>query len=415
VTPNKQVALGPQKGISDLYEYYARRIRLVKEEIELKKIRIVHIWHGQGGGVEEAVRILTEVEKANGMASMSLFNRNATFILKYSGVENLEIEIPKDEKIINFIFKQLGVNNIFFHSLEFSFEYEIFMKINHCFKNFFIHDFSLFNENWNFMKSNEGIDSNVKDFENILKSYRSKNPILIDKKLGLLSDADRIIVASDFTKKMCITLGVSEDSMRLISFPEYFTAPPKDAYDDLEVENGFIGVIADMSEHKGEKILMELSMEITKHNSKLKILIYGDCETEKFSKFENIVVRGSIPRWRLKYVLREPYIKVLIFPFLAPETYSFALSDAISSGKPLVVPEGGVFEERTAFLQNVEYVDIFSKRRGKDWFAAIENILKNKKKSFDDSSGTILKTNTLPKLPEYNSYISIFSDIQVNK
>jgi hypothetical protein len=415
VTPNKQVALGPQKGKRDLYEYYAGRIQLIKEEIDLKKIRIVHIWHGQGGGVEEAVRIFTEVEKANGMVSMSLFNRNANFILKYSGVENLEIEIPKNEKIINFIFSQLGVNNILFHSLEFNFEYEIFMGINHCFKHFFMHDFSLFNENWNFMKHHEEIDSNEKNFENIFKTFKLRNQISVNKKLKLLSSADKIIVASNFTKKMCITLGVSEDSIRLISIPEYFTTPPKDYYDDLGVENGYIGVIADISEHKGEKILKELSMEITKHKSNLKILIYGNCDKDTFSKFENIVIGGSIPRWRLKNMLRQPYIKILIFPFLAPETYSFALSDAISSGKPLVVPDGGVFAERTAFLQNVEYVDIFSKRSGKDWFAAIENTLKNKKKSFDDSSGTTLKTNTLPKLPVYNSYISIFSNVEVNK
>jgi hypothetical protein len=103
-------------------------------------------------------------------------------------------------------------------------------------------------------------------------------------------------------------------------------------------------------------------------------------------------------------------IKVIIFPFLAPETYSFALSDAISSGKPIVVPNSGFFYERTADSQNVEYVDIFSRRKGSDWLEVINKTLSNENNLREESHSIGSSPKPLKSLMKAQSYLTIFSE-----
>ena len=404
----KRVLVGENKNKFDPHSYYDEKIQFIMAEVKTKKVRIMHLWHGQGGGVEEAVRIISDVEKSEGMASMTLTNRNSNYILKYSGVEELEIEIPKNEKIIHYIFKKLNVNYLIFHSLEFNYEYEYFINMSNCMKYFFFHDFSFFSKNWNYMDIFK--NKTLTSFEDIFIEYKEANQHIVDQRLEILSNAQKIIVASETAKKYCVAFGIREDIINLISFPEYGNIEKDNNTEKHDNDSGYIVVIANINEHKGIDILKELSNEIAKQKSKLKILIYGACDKEVFINYENIEIGGKVPRWRLKILLRQSMIKVIIFPFLAPETYSFALSDAISSGKPIVVPNSGVFYERTADLQNVEYVDIFSRRKGSDWLEVINKTLSNENNLREESHSIGSSPKSSKSLMKAQSYLTIFSE-----
>jgi hypothetical protein len=58
-------------------------------------------------------------------------------------------------------------------------------------------------------------------FEDIFIEYKEANQHIVDQRLEILSNAQKIIVASETAKKYCVAFGIREDIINLISFPEY--------------------------------------------------------------------------------------------------------------------------------------------------------------------------------------------------
>lgn len=95
-----------------------------------------------------------------------------------------------------------------------------------------------------------------------------------------------------------------------------------------------VAVIGAIPEHKGAKVLTELTLAIHKNNAPVQIIIIG---TAEISYQEDVVkITGTYRREELPEIIEKNRITFALMPSVCPETFSFVTHEVISMGLPLI-------------------------------------------------------------------------------
>ncbi|MCB2425569.1 FkbM family methyltransferase [Methylophaga pinxianii] len=111
----------------------------------------------------------------------------------------------------------------------------------------------------------------------------------------------------------------------------------------IEQKNKYrIGVLGALSREKGADFLEEIATLAKKNKMPYEFVLIGYA----YRKLSNITTTGEYQEEQLSKLIEEQNLDIIFFPARWPETYSYTLSYAIHSGKPIIAPRLGVFGER---------------------------------------------------------------------
>lgn len=107
-----------------------------------------------------------------------------------------------------------------------------------------------------------------------------------------------------------------------------------------------IAVVGAIGPHKGARLLEALSRRL--EGSDMVIVVVGYLDSQAWPGWfdDHLFVHGPYDEPEAAELLRAYGAQVVLFPNVAPESFSYALSDAWSAGIPVIVPPDGALAER---------------------------------------------------------------------
>ena len=161
---------------------------------------------------------------------------------------------------------------------------------------------------------------------------------------GLVQSADKVTAPSEYARSI-YKKHFPEKEIEIESFDVV-----RDRIDILRIDNGsnfVVGVIGIVNHAKGYKLIQDLSSEIKKNSLNIEINLYGDFATGLDSNLHNINVFG---RYKNNADLIDMFRRyppdLILFPSKVPETYSYALSEALQFDLPIMYFNTGAISER---------------------------------------------------------------------
>jgi glycosyltransferase involved in cell wall biosynthesis len=110
-------------------------------------------------------------------------------------------------------------------------------------------------------------------------------------------------------------------------------------------DKGFpvIGIVGEISTHKGAHVVIELAQFIARSNIKFELVIIGTIDS---SVPAGVTVTGPYLPSRLPDILEEHGINVIFFPSIWPETFSYVTEELMEMNMPLLAFDLGAPGER---------------------------------------------------------------------
>ena len=112
--------------------------------------------------------------------------------------------------------------------------------------------------------------------------------------------------------------------------------------------NKRFAVLGVLNEHKGFYLVKEMLRKIEKNKFPLEIVLIG--YSDKPLKSSSLLQTGPYHDADLQELIEKYNPDAILFPARWPETYSYTLSSAMLSGRPVIVPDIGAFPERVKGL-----------------------------------------------------------------
>jgi len=110
-----------------------------------------------------------------------------------------------------------------------------------------------------------------------------------------------------------------------------------------------IAVLGVLSPTKGAKTVEQLVMAVQEQNLPIHLTVIGSLAEEPRKRIERYITHtGGYPDGELETLLDSVDPHIIWFPARVPETYSYTLSTALRSGRPIVAARLGAFIERCA-------------------------------------------------------------------
>jgi glycosyltransferase involved in cell wall biosynthesis len=120
-----------------------------------------------------------------------------------------------------------------------------------------------------------------------------------------------------------------------------------------------VGIIGIVSYAKGYKLIEEISNELKRSALNIEIYLYGDFASGLDNNLHNVKVFG---RYKDNADLVEKVMKfppnIIFFPSKVPETYSYALSEALQFNLPIMHFDTGAISERLLTEVNSIQLDL---------------------------------------------------------
>ncbi len=105
-----------------------------------------------------------------------------------------------------------------------------------------------------------------------------------------------------------------------------------------------IGVLGEISLHKGAAILKEMVHLIDSSNADVRIVVLGTLHAAL--KSERLTVTGAYDRAHIVDLIEEHGINMFLFPSIWPETFSYVVAELIALDMPVVAFDLGAPGER---------------------------------------------------------------------
>jgi glycosyltransferase involved in cell wall biosynthesis len=107
-----------------------------------------------------------------------------------------------------------------------------------------------------------------------------------------------------------------------------------------------VAVLGAIGPHKGSAVLDALDPLLAKSGIAIVVIGYLDAQVPAGWRGENLFVHGACQDDEVPALLRAYGARLALFPNRAPESFSYALSDAWDAGLPALVPPEGALGER---------------------------------------------------------------------
>ena len=120
-------------------------------------------------------------------------------------------------------------------------------------------------------------------------------------------------------------------------------------YKAESIEEQVIGIFGMIGDHKGMQELKQLCWKLTRHHPGIKILFFGSMSENRWMKgYSNVACVGEYTKHSLRDLIRDHKPTLGLFLSKWPETYCYAVTDAISNGVYPIALDIGAFPERIA-------------------------------------------------------------------
>ena len=161
---------------------------------------------------------------------------------------------------------------------------------------------------------------------------------------GLVQSADKVTAPSEYARSVYKKY-FPEKEIEIKSFDVV-----RDKIDILRIDKGsnfVVGVIGIVNHAKGYKLIQDLSSELKKNDLNIEIYLYGDFASGLDSNLHNVRVFGRYKNDAdLIEKIRKSPPDLIFFPSKVPETYSYALSEALQFDLPIMFFDTGAISER---------------------------------------------------------------------
>jgi GT2 family glycosyltransferase len=350
------------------------KLLVLSEICKAAKIPVVlNFLHELGGGVSTSI-----------LNTIKAFDSDAVFInvTPFKGENYFRSEIficekgkavseePTDKMVLDFhldhafmtkIIKLLKPRILHLHHFYSAAFNDLSCLVPHCEKVFFtIHDYSSFCRRTFFVRNAKSMDvCQTVEAKKCEACSPSDNISLI---MALtqntwLKQSDLILCPSKSVESNLKSFGV--DTPTKVVYHDDF----EQKFYNLKTRNSAkrvtIGIVGHMSDHKGGFQLSEVARKLSNTDDAgitFKFVVLGSLHGE-YNLPSNVVATGDYKEQDFIDLVKTHLIDAFFFPSIAQETFSFSLSRAFQTGLPLIVPNVGVYAERTKGMRNVFYFD----------------------------------------------------------
>lgn len=326
----------------------ARIARYIRLLAKLPAPKVLHISHGKGGGVVQHIEELATFYGAK-LACLVLNPVAGNGVKLHLSTEpfadTINFKLPDDFQALQDMLRAATVSAVHFHhSIELNRCIFDLPKLIGAKKIVTVHDFYWINGNPT-LTNKQGLylQDQVDDIVNPLYELPAEyTPASWRESFGaFLSDAEVVIFPSDSTKQI---------------FGKYFNltntvvAPHTEAGRDISVRPVLftssamitIGVLGALGREKGADVLESLATMAMRDNAPFKFKLIGYA----YRDLQNVEITGSYTSSFLSDLIVTNELDVILFPARWPETFSYTLSYALESSRPIFAPRIGAFIER---------------------------------------------------------------------
>jgi glycosyltransferase involved in cell wall biosynthesis len=111
-----------------------------------------------------------------------------------------------------------------------------------------------------------------------------------------------------------------------------------------------IAALGGLARHKGGAFLLECAAAWQKSGLRIELWVIGAFAPDLMPSRQHTIdlhITGHYTHHNVQHLIEELDPHLILFPQRGPETYSYTLSEALTAGVPLLVPNIGAFRERT--------------------------------------------------------------------
>lgn len=338
----------------------ARVIRLIELMRKSDKPVIMHVSHGLAGGVTQHIRELAEFISKDAISIMLIPVPDMNTVklrLGWQESDNkITFDLDADAEAFLSIIKSIPLSCIHYHHVMNVTDHVLtFARDLGIPYQFTVHDYYLLNGNPTLTNEEFIYPGNYSDDLHNPLYPLPQGMTAIDWRVrysDFWTNAERVIFPSQAAKN--IFEGYYPlDKATVVWHPE--------AKRDMQVpERGLekkdkyrIGILGALSREKGADFLEEIATLAKKNKLTYEFVLIGFA----YRKLENVITTGEYQEHLLTDLIAKNNIDLLLFPALWPETYSYTLSYAISSGLPIMAPNLGAFPERLQTHSNTILFD----------------------------------------------------------
>nr|WP_315232779.1 glycosyltransferase [uncultured Albidiferax sp.] len=331
------------------------RLRRYFDLVQCRNLPVVlHVSHGLGGGVDQHIQDLAQrstqrmtslilrPEHGGSVISIGAWDADASMRIFLNMKDGLDLILP--------FLKAVGVNLVHFHhTLGFPLNFlSIGTQLN-VRQIFTCHDFYLINSNPTLTNEHGLFDFNTLD--------KASNPLYPLPK-GMSAEVWRLR-HQDFINKCAFIIFPSHSTYEIFSkffkikyfvvaYHAELTVFEKNSKPFKYKDFYTVGVLGALSREKGADLLEALAKLAKKNKINVKFTLIGYA----YRTLKNIKTIGQYKNNQINKIIDQENCDIILFPALWPETYSYTLSSAITSGLPIMAPSIGSFPERLAARHN---------------------------------------------------------------
>jgi glycosyltransferase involved in cell wall biosynthesis len=205
------------------------------------------------------------------------------------------------------------------------------------------------------------------------KKYSKKIERWKERRKKILINSDKVIVVSNFLKKVALKIGVPEEKIEVI----YNSVDVIDAVnsDDGDLNEKTLLTSARLTPWKGVDMLIEIMQDLDKRHRGIRLVVVGDGPELKrlknLAKGLNVIFKGKLSRMELIKCMQSADIFLLNTNY---EGLSHTILEAMKIGLPVITTKAGGNPETVADKETGLLVDYGNK---KEWLEAIDLLLDN--------------------------------------
>jgi len=335
----------------------ASRYRLDSRQV------ILFVTHVYGGGTEKHVQELARELSANDVRILILRplikggNGCDVTLEAYDEKDKLKINLSSyDTELLAGVLNAFGVRKIHIHhTLGFSFYVEELVSLTHVPYDITIHDYYSICPRINLITPGKGYCGSPTVDE--CNACLAMEPIIradIEitwwraKFSSLLNGAENVYCPSNDTSRR-----ISEyfPGAKVKVVPHEIIQTPSKYIAAKKKETRRFAILGVLAEHKGLSLIEEVLAVIEKDNLPIEIVLIGYSE-RALPNYKFFAQTGPYVEAELPALIEKNDPDAFLFPAQWPETYSYTLSAAIQSGRPIVVSNIGALPERVKEISN---------------------------------------------------------------
>ncbi len=354
--------LNAVKKLNELYPFYDKKIHefvsldpirefrlrtLIKLSKKDDRPAILHVCHNHGGGTLQHIRELGERFEAESINWVLRALGGHKVRLEWSTAPSTYIDIDTEEDKVFFweLLKGLRLSRVHVHHIA-ALPKEVLTFIKESGLNYdvTIHDYFFIAANPTLADARGRIQLNAKGIP-LAQSSLSTEELKVwqAEQHAFLEQAQRVLCPSKASK------AIYKHYFPKVNYKLALHVDAEDViYPDISLRNSLnsatkVLVVGAINREKGADVIEAVAKQLQADNMGITLLGYAFRKLHKSVNVLGVYAYKDIDDLILK---EDP--DLIWFPALWPETYSYTLSAALRSGKPILAPSIGAFPERLA-------------------------------------------------------------------